>query len=167
MLHHHWHTSFVLLTHFNMMLMWRWELIEWWMMSWNWSVELCQLTVTESTMSDWTIAMCPHDCRWLYCTAELNNGLVNIHLTLEAFAVLHILKSFPQLKCEMHSLIHRGADAHSRYISPVNSLKAHSLIEGCPRNEMLFANILRFMFFWKCYSGYCVSITKICVAAAM
>lgn len=85
--------------------------------------------------NEWLITMSPHDCRWFYCTAELNNGLINNHLTLEAFAVIHVFKSFPQLKCKIPSLIH-DAYAHSQYISSVNSLKAHSLIAGCPRNGM-------------------------------
>lgn len=98
-----------------MMLMWCWELIEWLMRSWNWSEKLCQPTVTKSTMNGGTITMCPHDCRWFYGMLEINNGPINNHLTLEAFAVIHILKSFPQLKCEIQSLIHWGRRSTSVY----------------------------------------------------
>lgn len=66
-------------------------------------------------MNGWTITTRPHDCRWFYCTVELNNGLINNHLTLEAFAVIHIPESFPQLKCETHSLIRRRRRSTSVY----------------------------------------------------
>lgn len=101
--------------YFNMKLMWRWELIEWLMRSWNWSVKVCQLTDTESTMNGWMITRRPCDCRWFYCTLKLNNGLINEHLTLEAFTVIHILKSFPQLKCEICSLLQAGRLSTSVY----------------------------------------------------
>lgn len=53
--------------------------------------------------------------RWFYCMVELNNELINNHLTLEAFPVIHILKSFPQRKCEIYSLIHSGKRSTSVY----------------------------------------------------
>lgn len=106
-LYYHQYTSIVLLTNPHMVFMWCSELIGWLMRWCNWSVSLCQLTVTKSTMNDWLITMCPHDCRWFYCMVELNNGLINNHLTLEVFPVAQISKSFPQLRCEIYSsLIH-------------------------------------------------------------
>lgn len=99
----------------NIMLMCCWELIEWLIKSWNWSVKLCQLTVTNSTMNGWMIIMCPYDCRWFYGRVELNYGPINNHLAPEAFVVIHILKSFPQLKCEIQSLIHWGRCSTSVY----------------------------------------------------
>lgn len=85
-----------------------WALMEWLMRPWSWSVKSCQLTVTKSAKNGWTITTRPHDCRWLLGMVELNNGPINYHLTLEAFAAIHILESLPQLKCEISSLLHRG-----------------------------------------------------------
>lgn len=68
---------------------------------------------------------------------ELNNGAINYRLTLEAFAAIHILESFPQLKCEIPSLIHRGRC--STLVYQLRQLvKSTFLIGGYSRNEMPF-----------------------------
>lgn len=68
---------------------------------------------------------------------ELNNGPINYHLTLEAFAAIHILESFPQLKCEIPSLIHGGRCSASVY-QLRQLVKSTFLIGGYSRNEMPF-----------------------------
>lgn len=112
-----------------------WELMEWLMRPWSWSVKTCQLTVTKSATNGWTITTRPHECRWLLGMVELNNGPINYHLTLEAFAAIHILESFPQLKCEIPSLIHRGRCSASVY-QLRQLVKSTFLIGGYSRNEM-------------------------------
>lgn len=79
----------------------------------------------------------PHEYRWLLSMVELNNGPINYHLTLEAVAAIHILESFPQLKCEIPSLIQAGRCSTSVY-ELRQLVKSTFLIGGYSRNEMLF-----------------------------
>lgn len=83
-------------------------------------VKLISETVSDSShrkYNEWlnNNAASSDGCRWFYCTSQLNNGLINYRLTLEAFAVIHIFESFPQLKFEIHSLIHPGRRSTSVY----------------------------------------------------
>lgn len=81
----------------------------------------------------------PHECRWLLGMVELNNGRINYRFTLEAFAAIHILESFPQLKCEILSLIHEGRCSTSVY-QLRQLVKSIFLIGGYSRNETLFGD---------------------------
>lgn len=116
-----------------------WELMEWLMRPWSWSAKSCQLTVTKSATNGWTITTRPHECRWLLGMVELNNEPINYHLTLEAFAVIHILESFPQLKCETLPLVDRGRCSTSVY-QLRQLVKSTLLIGGYSKNETLFGD---------------------------
>lgn len=150
-----------------MMLMWCWELIEWLMRSWNWSVKSCQPTVTKSTMNGWTITMCPDDCRWFYGMVEINNGPINNHLTLEAFAVIHILKSFPQLKCEIQSLILRGTRSTSVYHF-CQLIKSTFFIRGLFKKWDAVCQYIKIYVFCRVTTSICwVSVMRMIVAVSL
>lgn len=133
-----------------------WELMEWLMRPSSWSVKSCQLTVTKSATNGWTITTRPHECRWLLDMVELNNGPINYHLTLEAFAAIHILEPFPQLKCEILSLIHGGRCSTSVY-QLCQLVKSTFLIGGYSRNKTPFGGC------WDLYCLQCNCRCSLCV----
>lgn len=145
--------------------LWDWELIEWLMRPWSWSVKSCQLTVTKSATNGWMITTRPHECRWLLGMVELNNGPINYRFTLEAFAAIHILESFPQLKCEILSLIHRGRCSTSVY-QLRQLVKSTFLIGGYLRNETSFGDAEIYTVCSITTGTRCASVMRTVVAAS-
>lgn len=142
-----------------------WELMEWLMRSWSWSVKSCQLTVTKSATNGWTMTTRPYEYRWLLGMVELNNGPIKYHLTLEAFAAIHILESFPQLKCEIPSLIHAGRCSTSVY-QLRQLVKSTFLIGGYSRDETLFRAAEIYIVCSVTTGARCESVMRTVVAAS-
>lgn len=96
---------------------------------------------------------------------ELNNGPINYHLTLEAFAAIHILESFPQLKCEIPSLIHGGRCSTSAY-QLRQLVKSTFLIGGYSRNETPFGDAESYPVCSVTTGAGCASVTRTVVAVS-